>query len=161
MDAFRWFHFHDNNVNRRKRTSSLLSATSLLGACTVLLAACAVSCGPADARKPDLPASVSPGWSLKQMASATPPARLPQSATPPVCWKADYAIAGDDGSATVWVCGYRVSASAFDAAQRMTPAPDEVRFQKGLYFAVVEWSRVSRANITALVSAIERTLPPE
>ena len=92
---------------------------------------------------------------------STPPARLPQSGTPPVCWKADYSSAADNGNATVLVCGYRVSASAFDAAQRMTPAPSEVRFQKGVYFVVVAWSQVSQAGITTLVSAIERALPSE
>jgi hypothetical protein len=127
----------------------------------VLLAACTVSCSPADSRKPDLPTSVSPGWSLKQMDISAPPARLPQSGTPPVCWKADYASAADTGGATAWVCGYRVSASAFDAAQRMPPAPSEVRFQKGPYFVVVQWNQVSQASITALVSALQRTLPAE
>ena len=142
------------NVNRRRRTSSLLFATTLLAVCTL-------SCSPADARKPDLPASVSPGWSLKQMDVSALPARLPQSGTPPVCWKAHYTNAADNGSATVLVCGYRASASAFDAAQRMTPAPGEVRFQKGVYFVVVAWSQVSQAGITTLVSAIERALPSE
>lgn len=98
---------------------------------------------------------------MKQMDVSTPPARLPQSATPPACWKADYTSAADRGNATVWVCGYRASASALDAAQRMPPAPSEVRFQKGLYFVVVDWSQVSQAGITTLVSAIERTLPSE
>jgi hypothetical protein len=127
----------------------------------MLLAACALSCTPGDANKPDLPASVSPGWSLKQMDVSAPPARLPHSPTPPVCWKADYASAADNGSATVWVCGYHVSASAFDAAQRMAPAPGEIRFQKGVYFAVVAWNGVSQAGITTLVSAIEKALPAE
>jgi hypothetical protein len=149
----------NKNVNRRRRTSSLLFATTLLAVFTV-------SCSSGAARKPDLPASVSPGWSLKQMDVSTPPARLPQSGTPPVCWKADYISvnndsAADKGSATVLVCGYRVSASAFDAAQRMTPAPNEVRFQKGVYFVVVAWNQVSQAGITTLVSAIERALPSE
>src|ERR1035438_5161870 len=89
-------------VNRRRGTSSLLFATPPLAACTVLLAACTVSCSPADSRKPDLPTSVSPGWSLKQMDISAPPARLPQSGTPPVCWKADYASAADTGGATAW-----------------------------------------------------------
>jgi hypothetical protein len=126
---------------------------------------CAVSCSPAAARKPDLPASVSPGWSLTQMGVSTPPARLPQSGTlsgtPPVCWKANYTNATDNGSATVLICGYRVSASAFDAAQRMAPAPSEVRFQKGVYLVAVAWSQVSQAEITTLVSAIGRALPSE
>jgi hypothetical protein len=120
-----------------------------------------MGCSSGAARKPDLPASISPGWSLKQMDVSAPPARLPQSGTPPVCWKADYTNAADRGSATILVCGYRVSASAFDAAQRMTPAPSEVRFQKGMYFVVVAWTEVSQAEITTLVSAIERALPSE
>jgi hypothetical protein len=139
---------------------------------TTLLAVCTVRCSQSDARKPDLPVSISPGWSLKQMQVSAPPARLPQSGTlsgtPPVCWKADYTNAADHGSATVLsgnatvlICGYRVSASAFDAAQRMTPAPSEVRFQKGVYFVVVAWSGVSQPGITTLVSAIERALPSE
>lgn len=98
---------------------------------------------------------------MKQMDVSAAPARLPQSATPPVCWKADYTSTSDPGSATVWVCGYRASASAFDAAQRMAPAPSEVRVQKGVYLVVVGWSQVSQAGITTLVSAIERALPSE
>jgi hypothetical protein len=131
-----------------------------------------MGCSSGAARKPDLPASISPGWSLKQMDVSTPPARLPQSGTlsgtPPLCWKADYTSAADhggatvlSGNATVLICGYRVSASAFDAAQRMTPAPSEVRFQKGVYLVVVGWTDVSQAGITTLVSAIERALPAE
>ena len=142
------------NVNRRRRTSSLLFATTLL-------AASAVSCSRGEPRKPDLPASISPGWSLKQMDVSSPPARLPQSGTPPVCWKADYTSSADRGNATVIACGYRASAGALDAAQRMTPAPGEVRFQKGVYFVVVGWNGVSQAGITTLVSAIERALPSE
>lgn len=103
---------------------------------------------------------------MKRMDVSAPPPRLPQSATPPVCWKADYISVNSDsaaehGSATVWVCGYRASASAFDAVQRMASAPSEVRFQKGLYLVVVAWSQVSQAGITTLVSAIERALPSE
>ena len=113
--------------------------------------------------KPDLPASVSPGWTLRKIETSGPPARLPQPAqgeTPPVCWRADYSGPGD---ATVWVCGYRAPASAFDAVQRMPPAAHEVKFQKGLYLAVVEWNvqsdTVSQTAITALVGALEKTLP--
>jgi hypothetical protein len=78
------------------------------------------------------------------------------AATPPVCWKADYKGEGD---VSVWVCGYRATASAFDAAQRMPDAAGEVKFQKGLYLVVVRWKDVSQAAITALVSAIQRALP--
>ena len=90
------------------------------------------------------------------MQSASAPAGLPSSATPPVCWKAEYAA---DGRATVWACGYWASASAFDALQRMPSAANQVKIQKGLYLVVVQWAGVSQAQITTLVSAIQRTLP--
>lgn len=118
----------------------------------LLLAACRVG----DAPKPDLPASVSPGWTRGELQSSAAPAGLPTAAQPPACWKADYK---GEGAVSVWVCGYRVSASAFDAAQRMPAAADEVKFQKGLYLVVVQWKNVSQAAITALVSAIQRSLP--
>jgi hypothetical protein len=137
------------NVNRRRGTSSLLFTTALL-------AGCVAGCSPGDAPKPDLPASVSPGWTLQKMEPSTPPANLPPSATPPVCWQADYS---GPGEATVRICGYRVSASAFDAAQRMPNAASEVKFQRGLYLVTAHWNNVSQAGITALVGALERSLP--
>lgn len=81
---------------------------------------------------------------------------MPKGGTPPLCWKADYV---NGGTATVWVCGYRVSGSAFDAWQRMNSAANEVKFQKGNYLVIVQWSNVSQADITALVGAIQRILP--
>ena len=113
-------------------------------------------CGAGDAPKPDLPASVSPGWSRGDLQLSAAPAGLPATATPPVCWKTDYK---GEGEVLVWVCGYRASASAFDASQRMPSAAGEVQFQKGLYLVVVQWKNVSQAAITALVSAIQRALP--
>src|SRR5579862_3438770 len=114
------------------------------------------ACGSGDAPKPDLPASVSPGWSLGGMQTSAAPAGLAASARPPVCWKADYK---GDGAATVWVCGYRSSGSALDAVQRMASAPDEVKFQKGQYLVAVQWSSASQAAITALVGAVQKRLP--
>ncbi len=116
-----------------------------------------MACAPGDAPKPDLPNSVSPGWTLKQTETGSPD-KLPQNGTPPVCWKAGYEDKGE-GDATVWVCGYRVSASAFEAAQRMPPAAQQVNFQKGRYFVVVHWNNVSQTSITTLIRAIQRRLP--
>jgi hypothetical protein len=81
---------------------------------------------------------------------------LPQLGTPPVCWKADYSGEGD---VTVLVCGYRTS--AFEAEQRMPAAADEVKFHRGPYLVVVHWNNASHAGITALVGAIQRSLPNE
>jgi hypothetical protein len=90
------------------------------------------------------------------MEASGPPSGVPQLGTPPVCWKADYAGNGD---ATVWVCGYRVS--AFEAEQRMPSAANEVKFHRGVYLVVVHWNNLIQANVTALVSAIQRSLPSE
>jgi hypothetical protein len=116
----------------------------------VLIAGCSSGAAP----KPDLPVSVSPGWSLRGMVVSEPPAGLPQLGTPPVCWKADYAGEGD---ATVRVCGYRVS--AFEAEQRMPFSANQVKFHKGVYLVIVQWNDASQASITALVGAIQRNLP--
>jgi hypothetical protein len=90
------------------------------------------------------------------MQPSAAPAGLPASPAPPVCWKADYK---GNGTATVWVCGYSSSASAFDALQRMSSAPSEVKFQKGVYLVAVQWEGASQASITALVGAIQKRLP--
>lgn len=90
------------------------------------------------------------------MEQSSAPDRLPQSQTPPVCWKADYAGEGD---VSVWACDYRAEAGAFDAAQRMPAGANEVKFQKGQYLVVVRWNNVSHGGITALVSSLQRTLP--
>lgn len=117
-----------------------------------------MGCAPGDAPKPDLPASVSPGWKLRKMEASGAPDRLPTGSPAPVCWRADYV---SEGEATVWACGYRASGSAFEAVQRMRPAASEVRFQKGRYLIVVQWKNVTQASITVLVGAIQRTLPSE
>jgi hypothetical protein len=90
------------------------------------------------------------------MDASAPPAQLPHAGTPPVCWKADYAGQGDAG---VWACGYRASASAFDAAQRMPSAANTVKFQQGAYLVIVHWSSAPQAGITALVRSIQKSLP--
>lgn len=90
------------------------------------------------------------------MEASGAPEGLPTGGTPPVCWRADYK---NEGDATVWVCGYRVSGTAFEAAQRMRAAAREVKFQKGLYLIVVQWNNVSQASITTLVGAVQRSIP--
>jgi hypothetical protein len=137
------------NVIRRRRTSSLLFAIALA-------ALGASACGPGEPSKPDLPSSVSPGWKQTKSEAGGTPARLPQSTPAPVCWRFDYS---GEGPVTVWACGYRAQASAFEAVQKMAPAASEVKFQKGQYLIVVDWQNVSQAGITAFVSAIQRKLP--
>src|SRR6185312_11975459 len=136
------------NVIRRGRTSSLLFAIALAGFCA--------ACGPGQAKKPDLPTSVSPGWKQTKMEAGGAPVRLPQSSPAPTCWRAEYA---GEGPVTVWACGYGTQESALEAAQKMMPAAEEVKFHKGRYLIVVDWKNVSQANITTLIRAIQRSLP--
>lgn len=89
------------------------------------------------------------------MDTAPAPERLPAATPPPVCWRADYT---SEGEATVWACGYRASASAFEALQRMQPAANEVKFQKGRYLVVVQWKGASQANMTILITALQKAI---
>ena len=131
-------------VRMRKRTTISL----------LLAAAMAASCGERAPAKPDLPQSVSPGWTLKTYDAAAPPTGLPTGSTPE-CWKADYA---STGAARIWVCGYRVSGSAFDAVQRARAEADTVKFQEGNYLVIAKWTGVARADITALIRAVQKAL---
>lgn len=90
------------------------------------------------------------------MESSGTPDRLPQGGPQPICWRADYS---SEGEAAVWVCGYRISGSAFEALQHMRAGAQEVKFQKGLYLVVVQWKNVSQTGVTALVSALQKRLP--
>jgi hypothetical protein len=104
--------------------------------------------------KPDLPASVSPGWVRKSYEPAPPPPGLPDGPAPQ-CWKAEYA---GPGSAQAWVCGYNMSGSAFNAEQRAHAEANTVKFQEGDYLVIAKWNGGSRAEVTALFRAIQKTL---
>jgi hypothetical protein len=106
-------------------------------------------------RRPDLPASVSPGWTRKSYEASAPPPGLPDPAAP-VCWKAEYA--GTGSSAEVWACGYRGSGSAFDAEQRARAEANTVKFQEGNYLVIAKWNGGSRAEVTALIRGVQRSL---
>jgi hypothetical protein len=41
----------------------------------------------------------------------------------------------------------------------MPSAPNQVKFHKGVYLAIVHWDNVSQTAITTLVGAIQRSLP--
>ena len=118
----------------------------------LLLAGCA-SGPPA---KPDIPASVSPGWKLSSLNKSALPAGVP-SAGSPECWKADYA---GPGSAEVWTCWYKVAGNAFEAVQRTHAEAQRVTFQEGQYLIVVKWNNASKPDLTALIRALQKALQP-
>ena len=78
--------------------------------------------------------------------------------SPPQCWKAQYEGVG---TAEVWACGYRERGSAFDAVQRAPAAAQTVKFQEGKYLVLVKWNGVPKANLTALIRAVQKTLSPK
>ncbi len=59
------------------------------------------------------------------------------------------------------MCGYKASGSAFDAVQRTPAAAQAVKFQEGNYLVLVKWNAVPKANLTALIRAIQKTLSPK
>jgi hypothetical protein len=136
----------------RANNSLLLIFSPMLLAGVVLgMAACGEGAVPA---RPDLPQSVSPGWTRKSFVHADPPAGLP-SGQKVECWKAEYA---GPGSASILTCGYAAESGAFDAAQRFPSGGDRVKFQSGKYLVLVQWTGGSKAEITALVRALQKTL---
>jgi hypothetical protein len=121
-----------------RRQTSLLFAALVLGAC---------SSGPPP--KPDIPDSISPGWKLLSINKFAD--------REPACWKAEYT---GPGSADVRICWYKATASAFEAVQRARAEAQTVKFQEEHYFVLVTWNDVPKANLTALVRAIQKALQP-
>jgi hypothetical protein len=126
--------------------------TSLLFV-SLLLAACASS----PPSKPDIPDSISPGWKLASLDKSALPSGLSPDGSPE-CWKADYT---GQGSAETWICWYKASTNAFDAAQRARAEAQTVKFQEEHYFVLVKWNNVPKASLTALIRAIQKALQPK
>jgi hypothetical protein len=112
------------------------------------------ACGSAPPARPPIPASISPGWKLTSLASAPRPAEVAPDGDP-TCWKAAYT---GDGTAEASICWYRVSGNAFEAVQRTRAEAQAVKFQQGKYFVLVKWNNAPRAEIGALVRALEKAL---
>jgi hypothetical protein len=119
---------------------------------SVVFALGMLACGHAQSAKPDLPSSVSLGWSLGALVEAPSPAALPPGSR---CWRADYTGLG---MAQVWVCTYPDATDAFDAVQRAPAEAQTVKFQEGKNLILVHWDNVPKANLEALVRAIQKTL---
>lgn len=73
----------------------------------------------------------------------------------PTCWKGSYT---GGGAADVAICWYKASANAFEAMQRTRAEAQAVKFQQGNYFVIVKWNNTPKANLAALVRALEKAL---
>jgi hypothetical protein len=124
---------------------------------SLLLAVLLTACGANPAGKPDLPQSVSPGWTLASFGDSAAPQEIP-GGNPPQCWKAQYT---GPGTADVWVCGYKVEGGAFDAVQRARAEAQTVKFQEGRYLVLVKWNAAPKVSLTALIRAVQKTLNPK
>jgi len=121
----------------------------------VALSVFLVACGENQPAKPDLPASVSPGWKLTALTrSVAPPPEVPEGGKPD-CWQANY---GGTGTAQIWLCRYSAETNAFDAAQRARAGAQTVKFQEGEYLVLVQWNNAPRAALAALIRAVQKTL---
>jgi hypothetical protein len=108
----------------------------------MMLSACASGPPP----KPDIPDSISPGWKLSS---------LKPSDSDPACWTAEYA---GTGSAEIRICWYKATASAFEEVQRTRAEAQTVKFQVEHYFVLVKWNNAPKADLTALIRAIQKAL---
>jgi hypothetical protein len=131
-------------VIKSRATFSLLSAA-------LMLAVVVNGCGSGLPPKPDLPASVSPGWKLGAFNPIAKPAELPDA---PTCWQGKYS---GQGTAEVLICGYKAG-GAFNAAQRARAEGQAVKFDQGPYFVLVRWNNAPKVAVTALVRAIQKSL---
>lgn len=118
---------------------------------SVLLA----SCGASAPGQPDLPASISPGWTRTQFEHLTaPPVQVAKDGNPD-CWKATYS---GPGVATAAVCAYKVETSAFEAVQRTRAEANTVRFQSGRQFILIQWTTATRDEIATLIRGVQKAL---
>jgi hypothetical protein len=117
------------------------------------------ACSESVPAKPEIPDSISPGWKLVSLASAPRPAEVAPDGDPR-CWKAEYtgSAASTSGTAEVAICWYKVSGNAFEALQRTRAEAQAVKFQQEHYFILVKWNNAPKANVTALVRALEKAL---
>ncbi len=93
------------------------------------------------------------------LASSPRPAEVAPDGDP-TCWKAEYtgSAASTSASAEVSICWYKMSGNAFEAMQRTRAEAQAVKFQQEHYFILVKWNSAPKANVTALVRAIEKAL---
>ena len=130
--------------------------TSLLFAALPLAALLTGSCASGPPPKPDIPDSISPGWKLASLNKSALPSGVPADGSPE-CWKADYA---GSGTVEAWICWYKSTGNAFEAMQRARAEAQKVKFQEEHYFVLVKWNNVPKANLTALIRAIQKALQP-
>ena len=122
---------------------------------SLLLAAFALmACGARPPEKPDVPASVSPGWKLSSLEKSARPSEVAAQGEPQ-CWKASYS---GSGQVDTWICWYNVSSAAFDAVQRTRAEAQTVKFQEGQWFVLLKWNNTSRTDVTALIRAVQKAL---
>ena len=128
------------DVSRRESLSLLFAV--------VLTPALLSSCGGGQSGPPALPQSVSPGWTRAAITSAAARGTA-------VCWETTYS---GTGTALVSVCRYGNEGGAFDAVQRTPAAAQVVKFQEGRNLVLITWKDAPKANLTALIRAIQKSL---
>jgi hypothetical protein len=62
------------------------------------------------------------------------------------------------GNVESWLCWYKVAGNAFEAVQRSRAEAQTVKFQEGQWFVLLKWNNASRADLTALIRAVQKAL---
>jgi hypothetical protein len=121
-----------------------------------LALAAAAACGrPQRTGDSLLPSVVGGVWRRQSLTQI----RVPPSAAGSLReFEANYA---GPGNVTADIYQAKVSAVAFEMAQKWKPAANTVSFYKDEYFAVIKWDRADRQALTAFVGALEKVLGPE
>jgi hypothetical protein len=142
--------------------------TRLCGA-LIALSSALCACGETRRPRPNLPDSVSRGWKLTSLDRSTAPPYVPYPSSrrspvqgqqvpaggPRDCWQVNYA--GAD-TAQIWFCRYSATYGAFDAWQRVRADAQTVKFQEGEYLVLVKGNSAPKADLTALMRAIQQAL---
>ena len=113
------------------------------------------ACGSTVPAQPDLPASVSPGWTRTLIEHLPEPPPGVSKDGNPDCWKATYS---GPGTATATVCSYKVETSAFEALQRTRAEANTVKFQSGSRFILIHWTTATRDEIAILIRGVQKAL---
>ena len=90
------------------------------------------------------------GWTRQSLSPAAP-----SPATVVRAFEANYA---GNGKITVRLYETKSSGSAFEMTQHWREAPNAVSFDKGVYFAVVQWTEADRRALGEFVRALQRNL---
>ena len=132
----------------RALAGTLVKYVSRRESLSLLFAAVLTACGGGQSGPPELPESASQGWKRGPVTAAADRGTAK-------CWETLYS---GTGTAQVSVCRYANTGGSFDAVQRTPAAAQVVKFQEDRFLVLITWKNTPKANLTALIRAIQKSL---